>query len=79
VRMREAIKALVNLGRVRGFVCPADVASLLPPEELDPTGLTQLLLVLESCHIELVDNDEADRRRPDTSKATTTRQAWHRT
>jgi hypothetical protein len=62
VRTREGITALVKLGKQRGFVCPADVARLLPPEALDPTGLTQLLLVLESCQIELVDNDEANRR-----------------
>src|SRR5205814_3347197 len=62
VKMDEALKALVDSGKGKGYLTYSQVNDYLPDDAVNPEKLDQLLLILEEQGIELIDESEADER-----------------
>ncbi len=61
-KTQEAFKALVDLGKEKGYLTYGQVNDLLPEDEVNPEKIDQLLLILEEQGIELIDEADADER-----------------
>ncbi|OAI54872.1 RNA polymerase subunit sigma-70 [Planctomycetaceae bacterium SCGC AG-212-F19] len=62
LKMDEGLKALLESGKVKGYLTYAQVNDYLPDDAVNPEKLDQLLMVLEDHGIELIDESEAEER-----------------
>ena len=62
LKMDEGLKALLESGKVKGYLTFAQVNDYLPDDAVNPEKLDQLLMVLEDHGIELIDDLEAEER-----------------
>lgn len=61
-KTQEAFKALVDMGKEKGYLTYTQVNDLLPEDEVNPEKIDQLLLILEEQGIELIDEADAEER-----------------
>src|SRR6516165_8435269 len=62
LKMDEGLKALLESGKVKGYLTYSQVNDYLPDDAVNPEKLDQLLMVLEDHGIELIDETEAEER-----------------
>ncbi|MFM7152447.1 MAG: RNA polymerase sigma factor region1.1 domain-containing protein, partial [Gemmataceae bacterium] len=61
-KLEETLKQLLEQGKEKGYLTYSQVNDHLPDDDANPEKIDQLLLVLESEGIELIDEAEVDER-----------------
>ncbi|MFL5244453.1 MAG: RNA polymerase sigma factor RpoD [Gemmataceae bacterium] len=61
-KIDDGLKALLESGKVKGYLTYSQVNDYLPDDAVNPEKLDQLLLLLEEQGIELIDETEAEER-----------------
>jgi RNA polymerase primary sigma factor len=62
VKTDDALKALIEKGKAKGYLTYDQVNEYLPDDAVNPEKLDQLLMVLEEHDIQLIDESEAEQR-----------------
>jgi RNA polymerase primary sigma factor len=61
-KTQDHLRALIDLGRDKGYLTYGQVNEVLPEEDASPDRIDRLLIVLEEHGIELIDDSEAEER-----------------
>jgi RNA polymerase primary sigma factor len=61
-KTQDHLRALIDLGRDKGYLTYSQVNEVLPEEDASPDRIDRLLIVLEEHGIELIDDSEAEER-----------------
>ncbi|NBU74725.1 MAG: RNA polymerase sigma factor RpoD [Planctomycetes bacterium] len=61
-KTQDHLRALIDLGRDKGYLTYTQVNEVLPEEDASPDRIDRLLIVLEEHGIELIDDSEAEER-----------------
>src|SRR5438132_240852 len=62
VKTDDALKALIETGKAKGYLTYDQVNEYLPDDAVNPEKLDQLLMILEEHDIQLIDETEAEQR-----------------
>ncbi|MFQ3652078.1 MAG: RNA polymerase sigma factor RpoD [Gemmataceae bacterium] len=59
-KLQESLKALLELGKEKGYLTYGQVNDFLPDEDASPDKIDQLILLLEQADIQLIDESEVE-------------------
>src|SRR5262245_6351532 len=59
-KLEESLKALLELGKDKGYLTYGQVNDFLPDDDASPDKIDQLLLMLEQADIQLIDESEVE-------------------
>ncbi len=66
LKIDDGLKALLEIGKRKGFLTYAQIKTHIPDDSSDSGRLDQVLQLLEENGIELIEESEADERDPDS-------------
>jgi RNA polymerase primary sigma factor len=70
LKLDEGLKALIESGKVKGYLTYSQVNEYLPDDAVNPEKLDQLLMLLEEQGIDLIDESDIDERESKNGKLT---------
>ena len=61
-KLEDSLKTLLETGREKGYLTYGQVNDYLPDDDASPDKIDQLLMLLESHDIQLIDESEVEER-----------------